>query len=67
MTDAVEAAHVGQALQALGRQPIDDAAVLGLLKRCLEKAEESGDASKVSPVRRAICRIDEVLYGPLDS
>ncbi len=64
--DAVHAGHIGQALQALDRQPIDESAVLGLLKRCLEKAEESGDANRVSPVRRAICRVDEVLHGPLD-
>jgi hypothetical protein len=63
--NAVEAGHLGQALQALDRQPIDGPSVLALLKRCLETAEENGDPNRVSPVRRAICRVDEVLYGPL--
>ena len=39
--------------------------VLALLKRCLETAEENGDPNRVSPIPRAICRVDEVLYGPL--
>ncbi len=65
VADAVAAGHIGQALQALPRGPIDHPAILGLLKRSLEKAEESGDPSRVSPIRRAICRVDEVMYGPL--
>lgn len=65
--DAVRAGHIGLALQGLDRVDVDATALLGLLKRCLNVAEASGDANRVSAVRRAICRVDEVICGPLDA
>lgn len=59
---ATQAGHVGQALQALPRVSIDEPIVLDLLKRALETAESDRNGAQASHVRRAICRVDEVLY-----
>lgn len=60
VSNAQEASHVGQAIEALPDGfKFDRDAILDLLKQCLSILTGK---STVSFVRRAICRVDELLY-----
>lgn len=60
VTSALEASHVSQAIQALPDDfEFDRQAMLSLLKACL--ALLTGK-STLSFLKRAICRVDEILY-----
>lgn len=67
-TNSKEANNVAMAICGLTSLPnIDRVTILALLERCYNLAQAESKSGVISTVRRAVCRIDELLFAPTSS
>lgn len=64
-TNGKDATNVAMAICGLNSLPnIERATILALLGRCHDLAQAEGKSGALSTIRRAACRIDELLFAP---
>lgn len=64
-TNGKDAANVAMAICGLTSLPnIEQVTILALLERCHDLAQAEGKSGALSTIRRAACRIDELLFAP---